>query len=330
MTTTNPLGCSYCPLTYFPGQGLVLVSSGSIMANLEYKVATYLWSGTNWVLITDATATNPPSQTLRAEFASAYDTTSSSNKFILFGGKGLPGLEYSNQVDGFSGTAWTNILPNYQPETTSPAIRSKSMMASVSTGALLFGGQSEFPWMYQDLWLYSNGAWTNLIPTTLTPSITSPSIRLEAAFASNASGGAGTQVVMFGGRNNWQMLNDTWVYTVGTGWSQVSPVGGVQPSTRAGAAFCYYGTGGYYLLQGGNDSSGNVLGDTWSFNAGTSTWTQLTPTYTPLNGNYPFEYRTGAAMAFDSNLSQCILTCGKNSKNTLNDTWLFNGNWIQQ
>jgi Galactose oxidase, central domain len=329
MTTTQPPACAFAQLQYLPGTGLILVDSGNPQAILEYNIITYSWSGSNWTLITSSpTGSSTPIPTLRVNYGSAYDTTSS--KLVLFGGKGLPGLEPSNQVDSFNGTTWSNTIANYS--STGPSVRYKPMMAAVSTGAYMWGGLDLHYYMLNDFWLLASGVWTQLSTAGL-PNVgtgVGPSVRYDASFASNAAGGAGNQVVMFGGANFGQMLNDLWVYTVGTGWA-LTAVSGTVPSCRAGASLCWVQSTGTWLLFGGRDSSGRTLGDTWSLASNFSAWTLLTPTITPLSGTSELWYRDGAMLASDGS-TNTILFGGRTQNGTvLNDTWKWSGTaWVQQ
>ena len=289
----------------------MLLDTGSYPTYEDYECQTYTWTGSDWSLKVPL-STNIPAR--RTDTMMAYDTNGS--VMVQFGGRSRPGTEYMNDVNTTTNAAsWTNLVANYA--STGPAIRARSMMAAMSSGAILFGGIDAHYYLYNDLWQFTSSAWTQL-STSGQPNVANPPIRYDAAFASDAAGGAGTTIVMFGGRNNSNLLGDTWKYT-GSAWSQVSAVGSV-PSYRSGAAMCWYQTGGYFLLFGGVDSSGQPLNDTYSFTVGSSTWAKLTPAFSP-------SVRTGAMLASDGS-SNTILFGGRNSKYDLNDTYSWSGtNW---
>lgn len=323
MTTLSPVATSFSPMQYAPSASAILLyDCDNFPAYNNFQNSTYSWTGSNWSLLDSASYTAPP---VRSFPAIAYDTTSSS--MILFGGQGQPGSEWRNDVwSATTGATWTQQLANYQ--STGPAIRGRSMMCAMNTGAVLFGGVSAFPWMYQDLWLYASGVWTSLIPTSLTPTLTSPSVRYNASFASTAAGGSGTTAVLFGGQGTANLMNDLWllsaVSTAGGTWTQAT-VAGTVPSCRSGMAVCWYQSGGYYLCYGGSDSAGNCLGDTYSLtiSGSTGTFAKLTPTNSP-------NYLTGCQLASDGS-SNTILFGGMNGKLNYNLTYKWTGStWTQQ
>ena len=334
MTTTSPIAASFAPLTYVSGTGLVLFDTGNFPAYDNFESNTYVWNGSNnWTLtVPEGDYINPP---VRNFTATAYDVGSSS--LYLFGGLGSPGLEAFNDVWSYNAStkAWTSIIANYN--NVGPTGRCHPMMVSMSVGAVLLGGISPgYQYIYQDLWILTSGAWTQCtIAGSLPANQNQPSVRYNASFASNAAGGAGTQSVLFGGQNSGALLQDIWTLTISgitATWTQCSVVGGVQPSCRAGAAFCWCQQGGYYLLMGGNDSSGNTLSDVWTLTiAGSAaTWTQIISN-TTSNASGP-QHITGAALASDGS-TQTILWGGENSKLNLNTTWAWqtaSKTWVQQ
>lgn len=113
-------------------------------------------------------------------------------------------------------------------------------------------------------------------------------------------------------------------YAIDPDWYLVSPVT-PSPSPRYSAAMAYDINAGNFILFGG--SSGN--NETWSFNANTLEWTNLTPN--PIPQSYPVG-RTGASMAYDYNLAKIIMFGGQvSTDNYLNDTWAYdqNSGWQQ-
>jgi hypothetical protein len=331
MTALSPIATSFSPMQYAPSASAILLfDCDDFPAYENFANSTYSWTGTNWSLLASGSYTAP---VIRNATAMAYDTTSSS--MILFGGKGQQMTGYLNDVwSATTGTAWTQQIANHAA--TGPAIRGNHMMCAMSTGAVLFGGLSLFPWIYQDLWLYASGVWTNLIPTTLTPTLTSPSVRWNAAFASNAAGGAGTTAVLFGGQNEFNLLNDLWILTsvstAGGTWTQATIAAGVQPSCRSGAAMCWVQASNYWLLYGGVDACGSTLGDTWSMTLSgtTATWTLLNAGLTNTATSPAFA--TGCQLASDGS-TNTILMGGKTSKLNLNTTFKWSAGtntWAQQ
>jgi hypothetical protein len=67
---------------------------------------------------------------------------------------------------------------------------------------------------------------------------------------------------MIGGENQFSTISgDTWICDGGKQWSVV-PGGKVGPAARRGAAMAYCELTDAYVLFGGVDSSGHLLGDT--------------------------------------------------------------------
>ena len=77
------------------------------------------------------------------------------------------------------------------------------------------------------------------------------------------------------------------------------------------------------VLFGGNNSAG-VLGDTWTWNGVTKTWTQQNPAASPS--------ARAAPMAYDTATQTAVLFGGNgNGSECFTDTWTWNGTtWVQQ
>jgi hypothetical protein len=140
--------------------------------------------------------------------------------------------------------------------------------------------------------------------------------------------GSGSSVVMFGGLNlgpsgvfsQFNVLDDTWTWN-GTDWFQLSP--SLSPPARHSASMAFDPVNGTAILFGGRSATGQLLSDTWKFGLRcvqktvcSLVWSHVTTATSP-------PARAEAAMAFDSDLNQVILTGGTNGSSTLNDTWRF-------
>jgi len=103
--------------------------------------------------------------------------------------------------------------------------------------------------------------------------------------------------------------------TNGLGWV----IQGV-PSTRGyiNYALTWDPIDAYVLLFGGSNSTGDYMGDTWSFQNGA--WTELFPLTTPLG-------RDSSGLVYDPSDGAMMLFGGYTpaTSNALNDTWLFRG-----
>ncbi len=153
----------------------------------------------------------------------------------------------------------------------------------------------------------------------------SPPARYGASLAYDPNHGV---VVLFGGYSgggyNSGYLADTWEYKAGT-WQQVTVSSA--PLPREGAGFDYDPNLGEFLLFGGYGcatsacSSLAYWGDTWAFNDKTNTWTQLSPSNSPVA-------RSDVGMTYDTALGETVLYGGTDSSHTFGDTWQYSGgNW---
>ena len=82
---------------------------------------------------------------------------------------------------------------------------------------------------------------------------------------------------MFGGKNEYNYLDETWVWN-GTTWSLA--ISGAQngqgPAGRIGAQMAFDATSGKTILFGGISAGTNYPSlDTWSFSGSTLSWTKL-------------------------------------------------------
>jgi hypothetical protein len=92
------------------------------------------------------------------------------------------------------------------------------------------------------------------------------------------------------------------------------------PGPRFGAAFCAFGNGSMLLF--GGDSGAGRLGDTWRYDIGSNTWTQI-------SGPGP-SARRWAAMTLHGATGTVILHGGQTATGTAGDTWAFaGGSWTQ-
>ncbi len=201
---------------------------------------------------------------------------------------------------------WTQLDPS-----SSPTARDfPSMAFDPSTGQMMLFGGSQNGSSLNDTWVFNttSNSWIQLTPSS------SPSSREAASMVFDPCTG---QIILFGGWNNGNSLNDTWAFDITTStWTELSPA--VSPSARYGASIAFDPSSGQIILFGG-ENNGTFLDDTWAFNAQdhANTWTNLTPSTPP-------SAREGASMAFNPSSGQIILFGGDGSSGLLNDTWAFN------
>lgn len=156
--------------------------------------------------------------------------------------------------------------------------------------------------------------WTRHTATTLS----------EREGASEAYDAAAAELVVFGGDNTVNTLDDTWVFQ-GDRWSRLDTP--VAPRSRTDAAMVYDPALGKVLLFGGDphavDNGISYLGDTWTFDG--TRWERLTTAHSP-------DGRAEASMAWDAADNEVVLFGGlTNTTGVGQDTWTFDGtDWTQQ
>ncbi len=212
-------------------------------------------------------------------------------------------------------TTWTQRSPAATPGTLSDA----ATAYDASTDQLvLFGGIVDADGDLSDAtWVWDGTTWTEQNPATSPPAVA------DASMAYDASTG---QIVLFGGADDsGDVFGDTWTWD-GTTWTEQSPA--TSPPARTQAAMDYDSTSGQVLLFGGQDVDGNALGDTWTWDGSTDTWTEQSPTTSPLA-------RYDASLADDPSMSPdtSILFGGIDTNGDIdNDTWTWDGaddTWIE-
>jgi Galactose oxidase, central domain len=186
------------------------------------------------------------------------------NKLVLFGGRSVstsasgPAAFAEDDTWIFDGTRWTKA----DPRTGSPPARWGATAFGFNGKVVLFGGFAGDLTPLGDTWIWDDQAqtWTQ-VPT----GATGPSARALAAAAPYGTA-AGPDVLLFGGTDGPNDLDDTWTWN-GTSWSQVMVPG---PGARSSAAM---GTLGETVFLFGGLRAGVPLGDFWSWNG--SAWQDL-------------------------------------------------------
>jgi len=205
--------------------------------------------------------------------------------------------------------SWTNLSP---PESPSPRMFHAMAYDSESDRIILFGGGtgSSLLTVVNETWSYdfNTNTWTNLNPPA------SPSPRMGHAMAYDSES---DRIVLFGGERAI-LFGDTWSYDFNTNtWTNLNPP--ESPSPRSGHAMAYDSRSDRIILFGGA-TQGGFLGDTWAYDLGTNTWTNLTSSVGP-------SARILHAMAFDDPSGRLILFGGYTRElQWSNETWSYDFN----
>jgi len=135
------------------------------------------------------------------------------------------------------------------------------------------------------------------------------------------------KVVLFGGTNESNYKDDTWVYDVASNiWTTMNP--STKPSARERVVMVYDSSNNLIMLYGGCIGSNQFVDDTWVYDVATNTWTEKNPLNHP---NVEVEY----GMAYDSANKVVVLFGGYDgdSERFLNETWVYDvtaDTWTQK
>ena len=250
---------------------------------VDYYKDFYVNDLTNYATVT---AYNPATHTL--SLSNALSLTSGS-AYQLFADTGAGAWSYDFSTSTYSkleARHWGYAGPVPTGSRLSPGFASNG-----SSYAILFGGVGSYNWTY---YAYDNSTWKlDFATQTYVRMIqmgasTGPAARaqIENQFVYDS---LHDRFILFGGRCRdpdncgfaGNRLNDTWVYDPGANtWTQVFPA--TSPPSRDQAQMYFDAAHGVTVLYGGADINGTALGDTWIFDLAAQTWTQLTPTGTPI------------------------------------------------
>jgi hypothetical protein len=206
------------------------------------SLQTYTWNGTNWTL--KSPAANPG---LLAHHAMAWDPVR--QEVILFGG--YNGTAAVGGTWAWNGTTWTNKAPAASPGATYHHVMAWD---AARQEMVLFGGYrtpANVP--HNETWVWNGATWTQKTPAT------SPSSRYSHCMAYDATR---QEVVMFGGYNGTEYVDDTWVWN-GTTWTQRTPVH--TPGRRSESAMLWHPGEQKIVLIGGYDRDFLDRDDTWKW-----------------------------------------------------------------
>jgi len=257
----------------------------------------------------------------RREAAIVYDPVS--DLVVLFGGSDWSqqyGTKYYNDTWVYNVTAdnWTQLSVVGAPSPRS----CPSMSFDPESGLIvLFGGEvyNASQWGVVPLndtftLNVSAGIWTRQNPATV-PSARS---RHAAAFA-----GKEGEVVVFGGWGGYywngtaftqRRYGDTWTYNVSSdSWTNSTPT--ESPEGRTESSMIYDSARACAVLFGGSGASG-LLGDTWTYDAVSNSWTVFSPAGSPSpQCRYGFAYDSAAALG--------VLFTGRNEAGNISETWTY-------
>jgi Phage tail protein (Tail_P2_I)/Galactose oxidase, central domain len=289
---------------YTPGSAVI--AFGGISGSTVYN-DTWSYAGGVWTQLSPSTV--PPARYLGG---AAYDT--SRTQFVMYGGVTGNGTVL-NDTYLWSGTNWVKQTVGGTP---GGLYNFGIAYGTAGQKIVMYGGTSPDE-SYEDDTYEWNGTTTGWVKTSggVNSGQTSPTARVGCTMASYTSGG----IVLFGGYDGTNYLQDTWSYTSGV-WTQSSP-GGATPPARANQVVLADNSGTNTLVMFGGFNGSTWLNDTWTF-SGAGTWTNKTPANPP-------GVRSSPAAAFNGTVS--VIFGGLIATATTSpDTWqyaLAGNTWTQ-
>ena len=254
----------------------------------------------SWTNLTPpAGSSNPP-----VRFLPAMTYYPAGHDVILFGGYGEVGIapwSFYQDTWSFVNNRWTETISNKScAPTTCPSPRAGAMLANYGpdNALLLFGGYTYSPNItyvpYNDTWLYSGGAWTNITPTAGP----APSARFESSMVWDSYD---NDVLLFGGSlASGTTLGDTWTFN--GSWHNITASLSPAPVSRAGAAITDSPSG--WILLFGGEHNGVVIIDP---NCGQSTvaWWFFDGKWQYLGEPVCIDVHTGASVLANATYPPC-------------------------
>ncbi|MHA1961985.1 MAG: Kelch repeat-containing protein [Candidatus Thorarchaeota archaeon] len=285
----------------------------------------------------DWTEASPPSSpSARGYTAMAYDAES--DVVILFGGY-EGGQHWSTEADTWaydaSADTWTDMAPSSAP----PGLGGHAMTYdSKNDRVILFAGGNTSNIDTGETWAYDHNSntWINRTPTLSPP----PRSGHKLVYDSQSE-----LVILWGGQvwgiyEETYARQDTWTYNYDTNtWTNVTTA--ESPLRRRFFNMVYDEHADRTILFGGFGTDlesppsfsqfhdfrtsslaqqrTGFIGDTWTFDLDSNTWTNVTPEISPAARGY-------SSMVYDSKANRTILFGGHNEETSslYRDTWAFN------
>jgi hypothetical protein len=301
-TAPHPTNRTQASMAYDPVDREVLLFGGTSAQGSQCD--TWVFNATGWHNLTTNLTAAP---VCRRAASAVWDAA---DRFvILFGG--WRGTIYFGDTWEFLHNRWVQIC-----QICGPSPRASAGMAydSHDGRVILFGGHNGSTARYHffnDTWSFRAKFWRNVSASVGLP----PPPRAEPMLVDDPPGG---NVLLFGGYNlqTPKVKNDTWTFTLTSGWTNLTSILATAPPSRDGAGIAYDGRVHAVFMFGGHQS-GKQFNDSWEWRGGA--WINITSAVGP--GPPP---RNGFPMVFDQAQDALVLFGGQNPHSSpprLGDTW---------
>lgn len=304
----TPTGRQRMAMSTIWGTDQVILFGG---ANDTFLNETWVYdvSENNWT----KKITNPsPSQRTFHEMTHIYGT----DKILLVGGLEWSGMARDSWIYDLSENRWTKSMIESAPHT-----RYYHTMASTFNDdkVILHGGRTNFGDEFDDLWLFdlSDNSWNEI----MIPNV--PSARNDYALASSLND---DNIILFGGNNEIEYYNDTWIYnTEENEWNKMT-IFEKPPSRSSHKMSPIYGTDKIVLFGGHYFDGKNwyYYNDTWIYDMSMNNWSKMYPNNMP---NPRSDFNLVTLFGTDK-----LLLFGGYNGSYLNDTWIYDfgdNNWTE-
>ncbi len=312
LLTSRPQSRREHTIVYDANKDTIVLFGGRSTVNATTPLDdTWEWCGSGWK------RSGTSSEFPRYGHSMVYDNDN--QKIIVFGG--FSGASYldttmvrtSTVSEGQESCSVTDTWSNLLIDGPTPRMRHAMVYDSARGNVVLFGGLNESGRLH-DTWTTTttvdNGtvsyAWEPIEETGI-----HPSVRSGHAMAYDNSRG---KVVLFGGYNGGEYLNDTWEWD-GARWVEVEVVTGLVPHHREEHTLIYDPNRQKVILFGGRNHT-HIFNDVWEWNG--QLWEE-----TLFTGAAP-THRYKHAMAYDPVRNHALLFGGSDDGNVFQrDTWRF-------
>jgi hypothetical protein len=204
---------------------------------------------------------------------------------------------------------WVRLTPAMNPPTAS--VNHSMTYDERRERSIVFGGTDVYGNDINETWLLENGpGWTLFLPSGEPP----PGRRRHSAVYDSLR----DELVVFGGTDGVQYLNDTWILSLGENpaWKELYPIGAAPPP-RADHTAILDPLRRQMVVFGGTDASSR-LSDSWVLTLEEEpTWTELEAPHEPLPGGH-----SGHSAVFDL-IRNGMIVFGGHADTLPRSTWLL-------